>query len=168
MRSAMGYVNEPGIRQDSLTVSQIEFARADPLLGSEATGGFSFNKNDLLRMAEIGVMFITAVLVIFLVARPLIKGAPATVAAPSGLALATAGAPAASLDTANAPTALPTGGAAAPAALPSAGGGSADSLIDIEKIDGQVKASSLKKVASIVESHPEESISILRTWLHDS
>ncbi len=168
VRSAMGYVNEPGIRQDSLTVSQIEFARADPLLGSEATGGFSFNKNDLLRMAEIGVMFITAVLVIFLVARPLIKGAPAVVAAPSGLALATAGAPAASLDTANAPTALPTGGAAAPAALPSAGGGSADSLIDIEKIDGQVKASSLKKVASIVESHPEESISILRTWLHDS
>jgi flagellar M-ring protein FliF len=30
-----------------------------------------------------------------------------------------------------------------------------------------VKASSVKKVASIVESHPEESISILRTWLHE-
>ena len=43
-----------------------------------------------------------------------------------------------------------------------------DVSIDIEKIDGQVKASSLKKVANIVESHPEESISILRSWLHES
>ena len=39
--------------------------------------------------------------------------------------------------------------------------------IDIQKIDGQVKASSVKKVASIVEQHPEESVSILRTWLHE-
>ena len=43
-----------------------------------------------------------------------------------------------------------------------------NALIDIEKIDGQVKASSIKKVASLVEQHPEESISILRSWLHDT
>ena len=171
VRSAMGFVNEPGVRQDSLTVSQIEFARADPMLGSPAASSFSFTKNDLMRIAEIGVMFITALLVIFLVARPLIKGAPAGGQMPTGLALATAGAPAASLDSANAPAALPSKGASAPAALPGGGGGSmgaSDSLIDIEKIDGQVKASSIKKVAGIVESHPEESISILRTWLHDN
>ena len=168
VRSAMGFVDEPGVRQDSLTVSQIEFARADVSLGSAASGGFSFNKNDLLRVAEIAVMFITALLVIFLVARPLIKGAPAGGAAPTGLALATAGAPAVSYDTANAPTALPAG-PGAPSALPTAGDApSLDNMIDIEKIDGQVKASSIKKVVGIVESHPEESISILRSWLHDN
>jgi flagellar M-ring protein FliF len=43
-----------------------------------------------------------------------------------------------------------------------------DQGIDISKIDGQVKASSIKKVAGIVESHPEESVSILRNWLHES
>ena len=168
VRSAMGYVNN-GTRTDDLTVTQIEFARTNPLLGTEAAGGFSFNKNDLLRGAEVLVMFITALLVIFLVARPLVKGAGAGAAAPAGLALATAGgAPAHTLDTANAPTALPT--AEPPAALPA---GSApptidNALIDIEKIDGQVKASSIKKVASLVEQHPEESISILRSWLHDA
>ena len=51
-----------------------------------------------------------------------------------------------------------------PAALPASG---SNDSIDIEKIDGQVKASSLKKVANIVESHPEESIAILRSWLHE-
>lgn len=42
-----------------------------------------------------------------------------------------------------------------------------DSMIDIAKIDGQVKASSVKKVGEVVSKHPEEAISILRTWLHD-
>lgn len=164
VRSAMGYVNEPGVRQDLLTVSQIEFARTDPLLGTAATSGMSFSKNDLMRAAEIGVMFITALLIIFLVARPLVKGASG-MAMPQGLALAGAGADGAVMG-APAPTALPNA-AARPAALPAAGGAREDS-IDIEKIDGQVKASSLKKVANVVESHPEESISILRTWLHET
>lgn len=168
VRAAMGFVSNDA-RQDDLTVTQIEFARVDPLLGSEAAGGFSFNKNDLLRGAEVLVMFITALLVIFLVARPLVKGAGTAAAAPAGLALAAAGAaPAHTLDTSNAPTALPTSDI--PAALPTSGAPASveNALIDIEKIDGQVKASSIKKVASLVEQHPEESISILRSWLHDS
>lgn len=168
VRAAMGFVSNDA-RQDDLTVTQIEFARADPLLGSQAAGGFSFNKNDLLRGAEVLVMFVTALLVIFLVARPLVKGAGTAAAAPAGLALAAAGAaPAHTLDTANAPTALPT--ADIPTALPGGGAPATmeNALIDIEKIDGQVKASSIKKVASLVEQHPEESISILRSWLHDS
>ena len=170
VRSAMGFVDEPGIRQDLLTVTQMEFARADPLLGTAATGGFSFNKNDLLRGAEILVMFITAVLIIFLVARPLVKGAGST-PMPQGLALAGAGAGGGGgmLDTANAPTALPAAASDIPAALPGGDGtGTASSMIDIEKIDGQVKASSIKKVVGIVEAHPEESISILRSWLHET
>lgn len=42
-----------------------------------------------------------------------------------------------------------------------------DSMIDIAKIDGQVKASSVKKVGEVVKNHPDEAIAILRTWLHD-
>jgi flagellar M-ring protein FliF len=40
--------------------------------------------------------------------------------------------------------------------------------IDIAKIEGQVKASSVKKVAEFVDKHPEESVSIIRSWLHES
>jgi flagellar M-ring protein FliF len=162
VRSAMGYVSEVGGRQDSVTVTQMEFARADPLLGTPATSGLSFTKSDVMRVAEIAVMFITALLVIFLVARPLIKGAGGA-AMPAGLALAGAGAGAGAgrIEGTATPMSLP---GASPAAFnaPSVADG-----IDISKIDGQVKASSVKKVASIVESHPEESISILRTWLHE-
>ena len=68
--------------------------------------------------------------------------------------------------------------AAAAAALtaPSAGGpspseapGMADQyeeLIDIDRVEGRVKASSVKKVGEIVEKHPEEALSIIRTWMY--
>ena len=46
--------------------------------------------------------------------------------------------------------------------------GELDQRLDIAKIEGQVKASSVKKVAEFVEKHPEESVSILRSWLHES
>ena len=37
--------------------------------------------------------------------------------------------------------------------------------IDIARIEGQVKASSVKKVADFVQSHPDEAAGILRTWV---
>jgi flagellar M-ring protein FliF len=40
--------------------------------------------------------------------------------------------------------------------------------IDIAKIEGQVKASSVKRVAEFVDHHPDESVSILRSWLHET
>ena len=39
--------------------------------------------------------------------------------------------------------------------------------LDIARIEGQVKASSVKKVSEFVERHPEESTSILRNWVHE-
>jgi flagellar M-ring protein FliF len=49
---------------------------------------------------------------------------------------------------------------AAPA-LPAPGAG-----IDISRIDGQVRESSIKKVGEVVSAHPEEALAIIRTWLH--
>ena len=37
--------------------------------------------------------------------------------------------------------------------------------IDVARINGQVKASSIKKISEVVSSHPDESISIIRSWL---
>lgn len=42
-----------------------------------------------------------------------------------------------------------------------------ENLIDVAKIEGQVKASSVKKVGEVINRHPDEAISILRSWLHD-
>ena len=40
--------------------------------------------------------------------------------------------------------------------------------LNIARIEGQVKASSVKQVSEFVDKHPEESISILRSWLHET
>ena len=40
------------------------------------------------------------------------------------------------------------------------------SSIDISRIDGQVRESSIKKVGEVVTAHPEEALAIIRTWLH--
>ncbi len=42
----------------------------------------------------------------------------------------------------------------------------AESLINIEQIEGMVGQSSIRKVADLVEKHPEESVGIVRTWMH--
>jgi flagellar M-ring protein FliF len=42
-----------------------------------------------------------------------------------------------------------------------------DDHIDVAQIEGQVKKSSVRKVAALVEQHPDESMSILRTWMHE-
>jgi flagellar M-ring protein FliF len=52
-------------------------------------------------------------------------------------------------------------------ALP-ASNGEFEQKIDIAKIEGQVRASSVKKVAEFIEKHPEESVAILRSWLHEN
>ena len=53
-----------------------------------------------------------------------------------------------------------------PLALPNPG--ELDQKSDIARIEGQVKASSVKRVADFVETHPEQSVAILRSWLHES
>ena len=40
--------------------------------------------------------------------------------------------------------------------------------IDMARVDGQVRASAVKKVSEFVERHPDESVAILRSWLHET
>ena len=70
------------------------------------------------------------------------------------------GAPAA----AGGPQLLQASGAGAPQLMPPS---EMEQRLDIARIEGQVKASSVKKVADFVESHPDESVSIIRNWVHE-
>ena len=40
-----------------------------------------------------------------------------------------------------------------------------ETTLEISRIEGQVKASSVRKVSEFVEQHPEQSISTIRNWL---
>jgi flagellar M-ring protein FliF len=53
-----------------------------------------------------------------------------------------------------------------PLALPGPDPTEMEQRIEIARIEGQVKASSIRRVVEFVESHPEESVALLRTWLH--
>ena len=39
-------------------------------------------------------------------------------------------------------------------------------MIDIGKVEGRVRASSVKKIGEIVDKHPEEAVAIIRNWLY--
>ena len=161
VRSAVGFDTNRG---DQVSVVNVRFNReADPSGGVEASNPLmGFDKNDVMRTAELGVLALVAALLIFFVARPLLKtaggGAPAGVpmlAGPSGGGVALPS-----------PTAaMVYEGAGEQMALPAP---DVDATIDIAKIEGQVRASSVKKVSEFVDRNPEASISIIRNWLHET
>lgn len=149
-------------RGDKLEVTNARFDRAAlPDGGTEAGGMFDFGKNDIMRGVELLILLITGVLLIFFVLRPLLKAATSGGGVASGGVPAMAGGPSVTqLQTAT----VPGGGALNPQ-LP--GPTEMEQRLDIARIEGQVKASSVKKVADFVEKHPEESTTILRTWVHE-
>lgn len=146
-------------RGDVVEVQQIAFTRPDIALGSPAPAGFSLGRSDMFRIAELAVLFLTALLIVLLVARPLVRG---VVAGPQPALAGGGGGDFAALPRQNR-AALPEG--ESQQALPGTSG-EPEERIDIDQIDGQVKRSSIKKVAGIVSDHPDESMTILRNWMH--
>jgi flagellar M-ring protein FliF len=176
VRSAVGFSQERG---DQVTVTNLQFSRPPADAGGVASSSpFSFDKNDMMRGVELLVMLVVAALLILFVVRPLMKAPTGPMLGPQLALASAAGVPVPAGAT---PVQMQPGqpGHAAPAGQigfdgPAAGGlalpgpGEFEQRIDIAKIEGQVKASSVKKVAEFVENHPEESVSILRSWLHES
>jgi flagellar M-ring protein FliF len=165
VRSAVGFSQERG---DQVTVVNVRFTHdVDPQGVTANSPLLDFEKNDLLRGAELFILLVVAVLIIFFVARPLLKGAAGGAPMPLLAGAGAGGGGPADLGTPG--LTLSSGGAEPQLALPSAAAQpDMDQRIDIARIEGQVKVSSVKKVAEFVEKHPDESVSILRNWLHES
>ncbi|HEY0599096.1 flagellar basal-body MS-ring/collar protein FliF [Brevundimonas sp.] len=149
-------------RGDKIEVQNVRFARDVPAAGGAEAGSslFDFTKNDLMRGVELLVLLITGVLLIFFVLRPLLKsatggGAQPQLAGPGGV-------PVTPLQ-----TTLMGGGMQMAQITGPSGPSEMEQRLDIARIEGQVKASSVKKVADFVEKHPDESTSILRSWVHE-
>jgi flagellar M-ring protein FliF len=164
VRTAVGFNADRG---DQVTVVNVRFPTADAEGGVETANPLmGFDKNDIMRAVELGILGLVAVLLIFFVVRPLLK--PSSGGLP---ALTTAGGPSVTrlVTTADGqPMQIQVDPATGqPLALPGPGN-ELDQRIDIARIEGQVKASSVKRVSEFVETHPEESVSLLRTWLHET
>ena len=164
VKSAIGYDEARG---DQLEVINLRFAPIEAPEAIEATEPLlGLYKSDYMRIAEMAILGILGILFIFLVFRPLINGlleSPGTAVATIGDGERDPDAPQlAGPDGEQA--ILAEGGGASLDALP-APDGSIAQMIDIAQVEGQVKASSVKKVGEIVQNHPEEAVAIVRSWM---
>ncbi|HEY4124823.1 MAG TPA: flagellar M-ring protein FliF C-terminal domain-containing protein, partial [Rhizomicrobium sp.] len=156
VKSAIGFDAKRG---DQVQVTNMEFARLDAgPITPEAAPLLGFETSDWVKVIEVAILSITALLIGFFVMRPLITR---MFTPPSAMV------PAIGHFT---PAQIASG--EAQAAQVQAGGQIAlpppkDNMIDVSRIDGQVRESSIKKVGEVVQSHPDEALAILRTWLHE-
>ncbi|HET9231457.1 MAG TPA: flagellar basal-body MS-ring/collar protein FliF [Vitreimonas sp.] len=154
VRSAVGFNAERG---DVVEVVNTQFARTAPGPAAEEPGMFAFLGDlDMMRIIEIVAALIASLAFVFFVLRPLISGlmrGGANAAAPGPV------------------PALPGAGGAA-AALPAPTGtqlpANEDDGIDVAEIGGRVRQSSVKKMAEVVNQHPDESAQIIRGWLNNA
>ncbi len=155
VRSAIGYDQQRG---DVVQLVNMPFASVDEGPANDGPAPlFGLTKDDYLRIAEIVVLGVVALLVLLLVVRPLvtrlIEAIPKAMPMSPEMLADLSGGPAPKLPGPDE--------AAARAAAQS----ELDQMIDIEQVEGRVKASSLKKIGEIIEKHPEETVSIIRTWM---
>ncbi|HEY1225032.1 MAG TPA: flagellar basal-body MS-ring/collar protein FliF [Brevundimonas sp.] len=158
-------------RGDKIEVLNVRFNREPaPALAEGGSSMFDFTKDDIMRGVELLVLLVTGLLLIFFVLRPLLKtasggGAGGAVAGPGGQ-LMMAGPGGGMVAVQNAGGGNVAGMLAGPQGQ-LAGPSDMEQRLDIARIEGQVKASSVRKVADFVEKHPEESTSIIRSWVHE-
>ncbi len=153
VRSAIGFDDARG---DTIEVLNLKFAggeqEPEDILADTTIMGFE--RADLLDIAETVTLAIVALLVVFLVLQPLVNKLIESATAATG-----------SLD--NELENLITSQLENQAALaaPNSGDG-ADDMINMDKVEGRVKAAAVQKVNELVEKHPNETVSVIRNWMY--
>lgn len=169
-RSAVGFDADRG---DTLEVINMAFTQPEAI-EAPTPPMFGLHKEDYIKIAEIMVLAIVAVLVILLVLRPLVTRLFAIqfpqAAQPAGdVVVGPGGQPMLA-----GPEGEQAGAGVAQAALPGAEAAAgapveeSESMLDLSKVEGRVKASSVKKMGEIIDKHPDEALSILRGWMAQS
>jgi flagellar M-ring protein FliF len=191
VRTAIGFDQKRG---DQVEVANLRFADAPVTPIAEPEGWMRFlrfTKDDVMQLIEQLVMVLLGLVVLLFVVRPLTRrifapqlgadGAPRALIGPGGVAVGPGGVALGSAGT------VTVGGgvniSAAPGgSITSAGGpnvsivGSDESvaisnrtsaMIDIAQVQGQVHAQSVQKVGELADKNPNETVSIIRSWLHE-
>lgn len=155
VRSAAGYDESRG---DTLEVVNMQFA--DVVVEEEFIDErflFGFEKGDLVDIAEIMTISVMIILVVLLILQPMVSR------------LLEAQQNDAEMDEELQRELLAAQQTPALAAPDEMSGDEEipeeESLINITGVEGKVKASSIKKVEEIVESYPNEAVSVIRSWM---
>ncbi len=158
VKTAIGYDEKRG---DTVSVVNMQFADVSteaPIVADDKL--FGFEKSELLDAVEIITVAIMVILVILLVLQPMVGRLLANEGPALGeeleneLLAARAASP-----QLMAPDMLRSEEFRAPQVDED------ESLVDMQRVEGKVKASSVKKVEDIVENYPAETVSVLRSWM---
>jgi len=156
VRSAVGF---DAARGDQVDVINMRFqAAADTFGPAEQPMFLGFTKAEIMRMAEGLGVAVVAILVILLIVRPLVTRAFESLPTPSEQASRQL------ITEQTAPQLAAPAGSMVPSDEEE--DMEVEELIDIDKVEGRVKASSLRKIGEIVQKHPEEALSIVRNWMY--
>ncbi len=169
VRSAIGFDEKRG---DHVEVVNMRFAVDPDSAGAEARGlfGLPFERGDLMRLAQTALLGAVAVAALLLVLRPMVLRLTAPMAALAALPGAAGAAALAGGGLAGADTS-PLLGTRDPATgeLAMLGGAAGaledESMVQVANIEGQLRASSIRRLGELVDRHPDETLSILRAWM---
>ncbi|MBL8640340.1 MAG: flagellar M-ring protein FliF [Alphaproteobacteria bacterium] len=187
--SAIGYDEKRG---DKLEVINMQFADVVTTPDDEDKL-FGFNRSDVLDAAKVLTVAVMIILVVLLVLQPMVGRLLATEeegGAGDGMGGMDGMGGAGYLGTqyGQNPALMPPGaqggamgaiGGPNMAMLPGGGAGGSfgangeflpapddnDEMIDMQRVEGRVKASTLKKVEDIISAYPEETVGVLRNWM---
>jgi flagellar M-ring protein FliF len=177
VKTAIGFNEKRG---DTVQVVSMRFVSPEELAPPPNEGwfGISLEKPDLMRLAETLMIGLIGLVALLMILRPMVLRL--TLAGPGGLAVAGPG---------RASSGAAGGGVASPGmpALPAGAGGGAhmalpggsplaiqghaglspeeESMVSVTNIEGQMRASSLRRVAEMAEKNPEETLAIIRGWM---
>ena len=168
IRIAIGIDEDRG---DALEVVNLQFAvldAAEDLVDERML--FGFEKSDLIDAAEIMVVAIMVILVVLLILQPMVTKLMNVELSPRAglddmlqhdLLAASPANPA----LAPPPTGAVQIGADGQPISNSNDNDDEEDLINIQGIEGRVKASTVKRVEEIVDNYPEETVSVIRSWM---
>jgi flagellar M-ring protein FliF len=190
VRTAIGFDQKRG---DQVEVANLRLAETPEIPVADPQGWMSFlqfTKDDAMRGIELAVMALLGLLVLLFGVRPLIRrifgehpgvgGAAGTMTLAGGVVANVAGGGSAKPGLPGSGMNVKGGGSGS---ITSTGGPNVSlvggdtsvnisnrtsAMIDIAQVQGQVHAESVKKVGELAERNPNETVAIIRTWLHES
>ncbi len=164
VRTAIGFDKGRG---DQVEIINLRFAegpqKIDLVEQTFMQQMLAFTREDMMRMAELGVIAILTLIVLLAVVRPLLK----QIVAPEVARRIASGAPAGAAMGALAAIA----GVPQPAMvmqMPSEPETPSERMLAMAQIKGQIKAQSVDKVGQMVKANPSDSVAVLRSWIHEN
>ncbi len=164
VQSAIGFDEKRG---DTVEVVSMKFAADDEGAATAAEGflGFTLEKADFISIAQSAILAVVVLIALLVVLRPM---ALRLASLGPGGALLTADGDALLMGADGVALALPGGVGGGGALMPVAGGTAMladESPESAQSVEAQLRASAMRKIAELVEQHPEATLGIMRSWM---